>query len=171
MSDVAALLRRPEPMIFLFLIASAAVVGAALVLEHVFGYAPCELCLMERYAYYAAVPLAIGAFAGISSGRPGLAATLISLAALGFLANAGLGLYHAGVEWQWWQGPTACTGGGAPPLATTPEDLLRQLETQKVVRCDQPALKVLGLSLAAWNVPIGLALAALGGVSAKRLTA
>jgi disulfide bond formation protein DsbB len=96
-----------------------------------------------------------------------LSAVLIGLAAAGMLANAGLGLYHAGVEWHWWQGPMECTGSA--PLATTPEELLKSLGRDKIPRCDQPALQILGLSLAAWNIPIGLALAALGGTAAVRL--
>ncbi len=167
MTDILRDLRKPEQMIFLFLVVCAGVLLMALGLEYVWGYAPCELCLKERYAYYAGVPLAIGASALISAGRPAWAATLIGVAALGLLANAGLGLYHAGVEWQWWAGPSTCTGG--TPLATTPEDLLKALQTQKVVRCDRPALMILGLSLAAWNIPIGLGLAAGGGLAARGL--
>ena len=33
-----------------------------------------------------------------------------SLIALAFLANMAAGIYHAGVEWKWWPGPTECTG-------------------------------------------------------------
>ena len=162
------LVKKPEQQIFLFLLVCAAVIAVALGLEHLGGYLPCELCLKERYAYYAGIPLAIGASAAMSAGRQGLAAALIGLAGLGLLANAGLGLYHAGVEWQWWAGPSSCTGGA--PLATDASDLLKSLQTQNVVRCDQPALKILGLSLAAWNIPIGLGLAAVAGRAVQRLS-
>ena len=158
------LLRKPEEQVFVFLIVCAAVLAIALGLEHFGGFLPCELCLKERYAYYAGIPLAIGASAGLSSAKRGLAAGLIGLAGLGLLANAGLGLYHAGIEWQWWAGPTTCTGEA--DLAADGGDLLKSLQTQNVVRCDQPALKILGLSLAAWNVPVGLGLAALAGRAA-----
>ena len=164
---VGDLLRKPEQVIFLFLLICAGVLLTALGLEFLAGYQPCELCLKERWAYYAGVPLAIGAIAMIGAGRPSWAAGLIGLAGLGLLANAGLGLYHAGVEWHWWAGPSACTGGN--PLAQTPEDLLKALQNQKIVRCDQPALYILGLSLAAWNVPIGLGLAALAAMAARPL--
>ena len=155
------LLRKPEEQIFLILIACAAVLIAALGLEHFGGFLPCELCLKERYAYYAGVVLAIAASAGISSGRNVLAAALIAGAGLLLLANAGLGLYHAGIEWHWWQGPTTCTGDPGA-LASDAGDLLAKLQSQNVVRCDQPALKIAGLSLAAWNVPIGVVLGLLG---------
>ena len=168
MSDtIARLLKRPEQQIFLLLVVCAAVILMALGLEHLGGYLPCELCRKERYAYYAGILLAIGASAGVSSGHRGLAAACIGAAGLGLLANAGLGLYHAGVEWHWWLGPTECTGGAA--LASDADDLLKSLQTQNIVRCDQPALKILGLSLAAWNIPIGLALAAVAGRAAMGL--
>ena len=160
-------LRRPEQQIFLFLVVCAAVLLLALGLEHLGGYLPCELCLKERYAYYAGIPLAIGASASISAGRPGWAAGLIGLAGLGLLANAGLGLYHAGIEWHWWAGPITCTGGSA--IATDAGDLLNSLKNQNVVRCDQPALKILGLSLAAWNMPAGLGLALVAGRAVRSL--
>ena len=167
MTLIADLWRKPEQLVFLFLVACAAVLLIALGLEYLGGYMPCELCLKERYAYYAGIPLAIGASALIGAGRPPLAALLIGLAGLGLLANAGLGLYHAGVEWHWWAGPSTCTGGA--PLATTPEEMLKALQNQKVVRCDQPALTVLWLSLAAWNVPVGLGLAAVAAHAARKL--
>jgi len=159
---------KPEEQIFVFLLVCAAVLAIALGLEHLGGYLPCELCLKERYAYYAGVILAIGASAGVSAGRPGLAAGLIAIAGLFQLGNAGLGLYHTGIEWHWWAGPSTCTGN-PDDLANNAGDLLKALETQNIVRCDQPALKILWLSLAAWNVPIGLALAALGGRAAMLL--
>lgn len=152
-------LRKPEQLILLLLVACGGVMAIALGLEFLGGYAPCELCLKERYAYYAGIVLAIAASAAMSAGRPALAAGFVALLGLGLLANAGFGLYHAGVEWRWWEGPSTCTGGA--DLAASGNDLLKSLETQNVVRCDQPALKILGLSLAAWNVPIGLGLAAI----------
>ena len=61
------------------------------------------------------------------------------------------------------------TGSWLAPLATTPEEMLKALQNQKVVRCDQPALTVLWLSLAAWNVPVGLGLAAVAAQAARKL--
>jgi disulfide bond formation protein DsbB len=74
------------------------------------------------------------------------------------LWNAGLGTYHAGIEWKWWPGPQDCSG----PIDSlgSANDLLRQLESINVVRCDEAAWRFLGLSLAGYNVLISLALAA-----------
>jgi disulfide bond formation protein DsbB len=104
-----------------------------------FGYAPCELCLMQRFAYYAVVPLCLVlTFLPAHIQRSGL--YVIALIMFGSMI---FGIYHSGVEWKWWQGPTTCTGGtmtrGLPDL------------TKKAVMCDQPAIRILGLSLAGWN--------------------
>lgn len=163
------LLRKPEEHIFLVLVACAAILIMALGLQYIGGFQPCELCLKERWAYYADIVLAVLAMAALSSGRSGVGAGLMALAGVFLLANAGLGLYHAGVEWHWWQGPSTCTMD-SNGLAGSGDQLLKSLETENVVRCDQPAMKILGLSLAAWNVPIGLALGAVSGLAAWRLS-
>ena len=123
------------------------------------GYPPCDLCLEQRYAYYVGVPLALVtlAFAVVGANR-GLLRALFWLLALIFAANAVLAIYHSGVEAQLWQGPTACTGA---LNAGTGGDLLSQLAKVKVVRCDAVQLRVLGLTLANWNIIISAALAAL----------
>jgi disulfide bond formation protein DsbB len=158
----------PDRLIAGFLLIAAAVIVAALGLEFIGGYQPCELCLKERWAYYAAIPLAILATGMMSAGRPAIAALLILVAGAGMIANAGLGLYHAGVEWHWWPGPSVCTGG--PGHVANAQDLLDRLQHENVVRCDQPALTLLGLSLAAWNVPIGVGLSIIALLAGIGLT-
>ena len=86
---------------------------------------------------------------------PGL--VILALAALG---NAGLGAYHAGVEWGYWPGPTDCTG---PVLDLGKAGLLDNLDKVKVVRCDEVQWRFLGLSLAGYNALISLLMAALAG--------
>jgi disulfide bond formation protein DsbB len=142
---------------------AVAVVGAATILgawffQYGLGINPCPLCLEQRHAYYFAVPLAamvaLGEQAGAS--RKVLIGALIAIAA-GMLWNAGLGVYHSGVEWRWWPGPQECSGalgdlGAAGGLA----DALKSIS---VVRCDEAAWRFLGLSLAGYNALISLALA------------
>jgi disulfide bond formation protein DsbB len=146
-----------------------AVAGATLAgawIFQAFGVVPCELCLKERIAYYGAVPLAaIVAYAATTGRGRAVAVTpgLIGLALI-FAVNAGLGIYHSGVEWGVWKGPEDCAGviAAAPKVA----DFLNQLQHIKVVRCDEVQIRVLGLSLANWNVVISAALAALAGRTA-----
>lgn len=142
----------------IFALAFAAI-GGAWIFEAL-GYPPCDLCLEQRYAYYVGVPLAALVF-GLAIGGVPSALLRIGLAALAliFAANAILAIYHSGVEAGLWQGPTACTGSAAEPAGAG--DLLKQLQTVKVVRCDAVSLRVFGLSLANWNVFISAMLAAL----------
>lgn len=143
----------------LALILSAASILAALGFQYIGGYQPCMLCLWERYAYYFAVPALFVAVMLYSGGNRGLAAAIFALVALAFLANAGLGTYHAGAEYKFWPGPAACGGGGG--LSTDAGSLLQDLRHVRVVRCDEPALVFLGLSFAGWNVVASLIVMAL----------
>ena len=130
------------------------------------GYNPCELCLKERIPFMAAVPLA-GALA-LAGHRLPRAAARLGFAALAviFAGGAVLGAYHAGVEWHLWAGPTECAGAAAAPADVS--DFLKQLNTAVVVRCDEAALQVLGLSLAAWNALLSAALAGVAALGLRR---
>ncbi|MFZ4532959.1 MAG: disulfide bond formation protein B [Alsobacter sp.] len=145
---------------------AAATVGGALFIEHGLGVKPCDLCLQQRIPYYAGTVLAAAA-AALAARQPRrrVVALALGLLALLFLAGSVGGAYHAGVEWGLWAGPTGCTGGIARPAAMG--DFLRQLETVKVVRCDEVAVRILGLSLAAWNALVALGLALLAAAGAR----
>jgi len=131
------------------------------------GYLPCDLCHEQRYAYYAGIPLALLIAAAVAAKAPrALISAGLALFAAIFLYNMGLAIYHSGVEAKYWAGPTACSGGAAEP--TGGGDLLQQLQTVRVVRCDEVSLRVLGLSLANWNVFISAALAALAAATGLR---
>jgi disulfide bond formation protein DsbB len=145
----------------LFVLACATIL-AALAFQHLGGYAPCPLCLEERYAYYFAIPAALAAWFAARVGATGGARILLVLIALTFLFNAGLGVYHAGVEWKLWAGPSACTGGfalkwGAGGIVDTP-----------VIRCDEAQWRFLWLSFAGWNALISALLAAIAAFGATR---
>ena len=132
------------------LVLAVGAIVAALGFQYIGGYAPCPLCLMQRYAYYAGVPLLFAALVMVASDRAGWAAFVFFIVALAFLANAGLGVYHAGAEWKFWPGPDTCSSV-AQDLGG-PGGLLKQLETTHVIRCDAAPWTFLGLSFAGWNV-------------------
>ena len=141
---------------------AAATLAGAWFFELVLDIRPCPLCLEQRYAYYLVLALGpLTAFAAIrDSSRMVLIAGLLVLAAA-VLANAGLGVYHAGAEWKFWQGPTECSG----PVANlgSAGSLLQRLDAVKVIRCDEVQWRFLGLSLAGYNVLISLLMAAIAG--------
>jgi len=132
----------------------AATIIAALGFEHIGGLPPCHLCLEQRYAYYVGIPVLFGALVLLSAGEMRWSALLFFLMALVFLANAGLGVYHAGAEWGLWPGPDSCTG--TQELATSAGSLLDTLKTTNVIRCDEAAWRLWGISLAGWNVVVSL---------------
>jgi disulfide bond formation protein DsbB len=139
---------------------AVATLAGAWFFQLVLDIRPCPLCLEQRYVYYLAIPL--GALTALAAGKDAPRAMLIGgLAILGLaaLGNAVLGTYHAGVEWGFWQGPTDCSG----PIGNlgSAGSLLQRLDTVKVIRCDEVQWRFLGLSLAAYNVLISLAMAAI----------
>ncbi|SDM71042.1 Disulfide bond formation protein DsbB [Methylobacterium phyllostachyos] len=142
---------------------SAATIGAVLVMQYGYGYAPCKLCLTERLPYYAAIPL--GLIALFVPER--IARIALGLAALGLLYGAGVGVYHAGAEWGFWPGPSDC-GGGTGTNPGQVADFMNALQSTKVVDCSVAALRILGVSLAGWNAVLAFALAALAGTAAVR---
>ncbi|HKA58405.1 MAG TPA: disulfide bond formation protein B, partial [Gemmatimonadales bacterium] len=124
------------------------------------GLKPCPLCLEQRYPYYFAIPLAVMVALGdqVGASRKVLIGALVAIT-LGMLWNAGLGVFHSGVEWKWWPGPQECSG--ALDNLSAGGGLLNQLQSITVVRCDEAAWRFLGLSLAGYNALISLALAAI----------
>lgn len=118
------------------------------------GYAPCELCLRERIPYYLGIPVAgVTAFAARKH-YTYLAVAGFAVLIVAFALSTALGLYHVGVEWRFWPGPAECSG--AIPAAADVADFLQQLHHVSVVRCDQPAITLMGLSLAGWNVLVSV---------------
>lgn len=147
------------------LVGAAAVILGALGFEHLGGLAPCPLCLQQRYAYYAGIPALFIALVLLAAGWARAAAAVFLIVALAFLANAGLGGYHAGVEWHFWPGPDTCAATSTGPLGSGSGGVLGDLGKTRVIRCDEAPWALLGLSLAGWNVVASLLLAA-GAISA-----
>jgi disulfide bond formation protein DsbB len=142
------------------LLLGLATIAGAWAFELIGGYIPCPLCLQERIPYYVGLPLALIAL--VLSPRPWPSRAALFLTAVTFVVSAGLGVYHAGAEWAWWQGPASCAAAGGTPL--NPGDLLEELERIRVVSCTDPSWRFpnaqWGLSFAGWNAVISIVLAA-----------
>ena len=158
-SDLAASPRLVAALVFG---AAAATIAGALAFEHGAGLRPCKLCLMQRNPYYAGMALAL-LVTLLPLGRA-LQRLALGLLAVLFVISAGLGAYHAGVEWGWWAGPNDC-GGAVAPTAGSVADFMNSLQTTRVVSCTEAPWRFLGLSLAGWNVVISLAIAGLAGAA------
>jgi disulfide bond formation protein DsbB len=129
------------------LVASAVVLGGALLSQYWGGLAPCELCLMQRWPW--AVAIVISFVATMVGSRPALRWVALLLAA-DFAIGSALAFYHTGVEQHWFAGPSACSG--AATAADTIEALKAQILHQQPVRCDEAAWSLWGVSLAGWNL-------------------
>jgi len=140
---------------------SLAALAAAFAFQHLGGLEPCPLCIWQRWPH-----LAIALLAVVSLGFRGTAAAVpVGLAGLAALAGAGLAGFHVGVEQQWWAGLEACAGG---PPAETVAELRERLLNAAPARCDEAAWSFLGLSMAAWNGLLSLALAGMAAGALRR---
>jgi disulfide bond formation protein DsbB len=115
------------------------------------------MCWWQRYPHIAAAIVGLIGGGLISGGilprSPAMPVAILT--ALFVAASGAIGLYHAGVEWHWWKGPSACTGGMVH--INGPLDL-----NAPVVMCDHAAWRMFGLSLAGYNAIISLGTALLG---------
>jgi disulfide bond formation protein DsbB len=106
------------------------------------GYAPCKMCLWQRWPHAAAVIIGIAFYALKQR-------ALLWLGAIFATITAGIGYFHAGVEQGWWKGPNSCTSGSIEGL--TPDQLFEQIMAAPLVRCDEIAWALGGISMAGWN--------------------
>ncbi len=145
----------------LVLAGMAITVGTALGFEHIGGFIPCKLCLEQREPYYAGIPVAALALAAAASGwRPVLSRGLLLIVGLLMTYGMFLGIYHSGVEWGWWPGPTDCVAAADAP-STSAGNLLETIDRIVPPSCDEAAGRFFGLSFAGWNVLASVALAAI----------
>jgi len=147
----------------LVLLGSLFAIGGAWFIELVLGIKPCHLCLIGRIPHYVGIPVAlIAIIANRPNQSPLLGRGLLALLTLVFLVGTAIAVYHSGVEFGLFQGPTDCTG--TIEKSANIQDFLKQLQTVKVIRCDEVAMRIFGLSLASWNAVISLGLAGMAAL-------
>jgi disulfide bond formation protein DsbB len=130
----------------------AALLAGALGSQYLGGLFPCEMCHWQRWPHYAAVIVALAAFA---AGRRPAARGLVVLAALLILVSGAIGLFHAGVEYGWWRGLTRCSALAAGGSSA---DMLREIMATPLIRCDAAQWTLFGISLAGFNAILSGAL-------------
>lgn len=113
---------------------------------------PCEMCHWQRWPHYAAVVVALLAF--VVPGRSGKTG-MVALAAVLIAVSGVIGVLHAGIEYHWWQGFTACTSTISDPGAST-DQMLKDLLAAPIVRCDAAQWTFGGISLAGFNAILSL---------------
>ncbi|EAQ11257.1 MULTISPECIES: disulfide bond formation protein B [Maritimibacter] len=150
-----------KQLVLVATLGSVALLGGAFVFQAL-GYAPCKMCYWQRYPH--AVAILIGVVA-LALGRRWLA----WLGALAALTTSGIGVFHSGVERDLWEGPSSCTGGSTAGLST--DDLMDQIMSAPLVRCDEIPWEMFGVTMANLNALISLALAVIWVIAARRAAA
>lgn len=129
------------------LLAALGALGFAFTSQYVFDLWPCVLCLYQRWPYGAVILIAlIGLILGKNVG-PGI---FLLLCAVGFVATAAIGGFHVGVEQGWWEGTAECVGDTSKALSV--QELKAQIMSAPVVRCDDIAWSLFGISMAGYNL-------------------
>ena len=142
---------------------SAALMLGALAFQHIGGMAPCKLCIWQRYPHVVAIVL--GALA-LSFENTWLRTGIILAGALSAATTAVIGVYHAGVEQDIFEGPTSCTASAIDNVSA--DDLLAQIMAAPLVRCDDIPWQLAGISMAGWNAIVSIVLCGLWLMALKR---
>jgi disulfide bond formation protein DsbB len=163
MTNASFDLSAPRTSALFLLVASAGSLLAAFFFQYVVGLQPCILCIWQRWPYAIVIVLAALTLATVRSAQ--LTAALLALCGVALLIGGGIAVFHVGVEQHWWNGTPGC---GVPATAKSLEEMRAQIMAAPVVRCDQVAWSLFGISMAGYNILISLALAAVALISARR---
>ncbi|MBR0552928.1 disulfide bond formation protein B [Stakelama marina] len=136
------------------LLLPAALLAGALGSQYLGGLFPCEMCRWQRWPHYAAV---VVAGFGFLVARQRIRVPLVVLAGLLIAVSGLIGVFHAGVEYHWWQGITPCS----TTFTAHGGDFMEQLMNAPVIRCDVPQWTLFGISLAGFNAILSLGGAAM----------
>ena len=130
-------------------LSSVAVILGAYAFEYFGGFVPCKLCYWQRYPHFLIILLfPLLYFFQIRS--------LISVGMMSMLVSTILAFYHVGVEKKYWLGPNSCTNSSIEGLTT--DQLIDQIMSAPLVRCDEIAWELIGISMAGWNALISFCL-------------
>ena len=164
MTNASFDLSAPRTSALFLLAASAGSLLAAFFFQYVVGLQPCILCIWQRWPYAVVIALTILVLT-VASRASKLQAVLLALCGVALLFGGGVAVFHVGVEQHWWTGTPGC---GVTATANSIEALRAQIMAAPVVRCDQVAWSLFGISMAGYNILISLALAAVAFLSARR---
>lgn len=140
---------------FIAIITPVLLLGGAIGSQYIGGLVPCEMCMWQRWPHLIAIFFALDAIALRS--RPVLSAVFAGLAAMAIEVSGLIGVFHAGVEYGWWHGLTACS---TADMSGSAQDVLNTIMNTPLVRCDTAQWTLAGISLAGYNAIFSLGAAA-----------
>ncbi len=152
---------RPRLLATVSFVLGLATIAGAWGSQLIGGLVPCELCLEQRLAYYWGLPvLALILILWNRLPRP-VWFIAMAIALLIFVWSTYMGGHHAGVEWGFWPGPTACSGTG---VSVSFQDL-SNINATRVVPCDAIQFELFGITLAGFNALISAAIVVMLGAA------
>lgn len=141
----------PFQAVIFLCFSSTVLLGTALVSQYAFGLQPCPLCMMQRYPYFAVIVLSL--LGMMVHKRPVLVRSILGVSGVMLICGAVIGGYQVGVEKGVFEGLSGCTER-LPPNASM-EEVKQALLAAASVSCKDPAIVVMGLSMAGWNAVVG----------------
>ena len=127
-----------------FLISSL-MLTSAFYLEYFHGALPCDLCITQRWFHGAIIVYSFIIILIIK--KILISKKLLMLgAAILWLSSSLAGLYHFGIEMNFWTGPDGCSSN-----IDFSKDTLTYLLNKSPIKCDEVMFEIFGLSLAGWN--------------------
>ena len=126
----------------------------ALTSEYVFGFAPCSLCLIQRYPHIIVTITSVWLIFFRTQN-----VFLYPVNTLVMALSIILASYHVGVEQSIFQGPQSCSYSNLSLVSEkSAEALLKEILNTSVVRCNEVTWSFMGLSMATWNLILSIAL-------------
>ena len=120
-------------------------------IQYVLGHKPCNLCIIERIPYIAAIILISLIF--ILNRYQKIMSSLILIF---FVFGVIVSFYHFGIEQDFFSESLICELGESKP--SNKEELLNQLKKAEIISCKDVTFRFLGLSLATINTIISIIL-------------
>ena len=126
----------------------------ALISEYVFGFAPCSLCLIQRYPHILVAVTSVWLIFFRTHN-----VFLYPVNTLVMALSIILASYHVGVEQSIFQGPQSCSSSNLSLVSEkSAESLLIDILNTSVVRCNEVTWSFMRLSMASWNLIMSIAL-------------
>ena len=139
---------RKKNYLQILLILSFLILTSALIIEYVFGYQPCNLCLIERIPYGLSIIILLLNF--LFKKDQIFYSVLLMLI---FSFSTIISIYHLGIEQGLLVESSICTSQNLDLI--TKEQILNSLKELNI-SCKNVAFKIFGLSLTTYNIVISI---------------
>ena len=121
---------------------------SAFYLEYFQDALPCDLCITQRWFHALIISYSLTIILILKKKIVSNKLVLLGLS-ITWVASSIAGLYHFGIEMNFWKGPDECSSN-----IDFSKDLLTYLLNKSPIKCDEVMFKILGFSLAGWNALI-----------------